>query len=61
MVARMSSETSKSLKPRINRDIMLYSEAPDIPLSVTATWRFDKAEIIGRSVFTFYSWNSSTS
>ncbi|XP_063677294.1 bridge-like lipid transfer protein family member 1 isoform X2 [Bolinopsis microptera] len=48
MVARMSSETSKSLKPRINRDIMLYSEAPDIPLSVTATWRFDKAEIIGR-------------
>ncbi|KAL5264461.1 hypothetical protein ACHWQZ_G005527 [Mnemiopsis leidyi] len=47
-VTRTSSDSSRPVKPRIDRDVMLYSEAPDIPLSVTATWRFDNAEIIGR-------------
>ena len=35
-------------KPRLDRDVLLYSESPDIPLSITATWRFDKAQIVGR-------------
>ena len=47
-MTRTSSDCSKPAKPRIDRDVMLYSEAPDIPLSITATWRFDNAEIIGR-------------
>ena len=45
---RASGDPVKRWKPQIDRDIMLYSESPYIPLSVTASWRFDKSEIVGR-------------